>query len=771
MHQFTNATTTVPVMTQAEPASGIREMVNWAIGFLRRQVVVITCITLLAISFGVIYVLKLPVSYTAEATLIIDPRRVQLFQGAAFAEGQVDTPLAWESQIELARSEPVLLSVIRDLRLTESPELVRPKGSYEGVLGLVSNFVSSTTHSGVLSEVEASRAALEVLSRNLTISRVGLSNVLSIKYRSLNPDDAIRIANAIAEAYIAEQVKGKYQSTRRVTEWLQKQIEELNRKRAAADQAVLDFKQTHNITSADGKLLNEQQVIELNSQLASARKQTSEAKARLDRTDQIIRDGAVEANAIATVADTLNNPIITQLRTRYLELVNREANWSRKYGAGHLAVVTIRNQIHDLRESMLDELRRLRESYLSNYQIAQQQEHDLEKRLAEAVSQSRTDNKAQVALRELESSAQSLRAMHDVFLQRYTESLQQQSFPISEARVFASASIPPRGDRKRALILAMAAAGGLAFGAAIGVFREAMNRSLYTREQVESALQIPCISIVPAVTGVRKSTLGGSSKPVPFSNQKLDGGSSIQKLIASSADVPWSVLESPFSHFAEAIRGIKLAIDLKSGNSSSGKVIGFTSTQPNEGKSTIALSAALLMARSGARVILVDCDLRNPALSRKLASNVGSGLLDVISGRASLNDVVWTDAFSGLRFVPAGIETHFMHSSDVLAADATRELFENLRKTYDYVLVDLSPIMPVVDARATSGFVDCYLYIVEWGRTKIDAVKYAFRDAQNLSDDLLGIVLNKVSINRLGHHYPIGENHYVNKYYKQYGLH
>jgi succinoglycan biosynthesis transport protein ExoP len=472
----------------------------------------------------------------------------------------------------------------------------------------------------------------------------------------------------------------------------------------------------------------------------------------------------------ATVADTLSNPIITQLRTRYLELVNREANWSRKYGADHLAVVNLRSQINDMRRSILEESKRLRETYLSNYEIARQQERDLEKRLADAISQSRTDNKAQVALRGLESSAQSLRTMHDIFLQRYTESLQQQSFPMSEVRIFSPASLLLiSSNRKIAQILLMATAGGFAFGVAVGMFRELMNRALYTRDQVESELQTDCISIVPLVASDKKPAVSRSTNRMLSCDQDL-GDFKSQRFIPRNSEVFWTVLDSPFSRFAEAIRSIKLAIDLKRGASNTGEVIGFTSSLPTEGKSTIASSVAILMAETGARVILVDCDLRNPTLSRRLTRSAEHGILDVIAGKVPLDDVVWTDRSTNLRFVPAGVQTHFMHSSEVLAANATKELFENLRSMYDYILVDMSPLMPIVDARATSGFVDCYVCVVEWGHTKIDAVKYAFKDAQNLSENLLGVVLNKVDINRLGSHYPVGENYLRNQYYTQYGF-
>src|SRR5262249_40003488 len=157
------------------------------------------------------------------------------------------------------------------------------------------------------------------------------------------------------------------------TQWLQGRLEELNQKQALAERAVADFKKQSNIITADGKLANEQQILELNSQLVVAHKQTSEAKARLDRLDAVIRDESLGVPVTArgteadpTVADTLNNPIISQLRAKYLDFVNREAMYARKYGANHLAVVNLRDQIRDLRGSIFEELKRLRESYLSN---------------------------------------------------------------------------------------------------------------------------------------------------------------------------------------------------------------------------------------------------------------------------------------------------------------------------------------------------------------------------------------------------------------------
>jgi succinoglycan biosynthesis transport protein ExoP len=120
--------------------------------------------------------------------------------------------------------------------------------------------------------------------------------------------------------------------------------------------------------------------------------------------------------------------------------------------------------------------------------------------------------------------------------------------------------------------------------------------------------------------------------------------------------------------------------------------------------------------------------------------------------------------------LPASIKTPVINSSEVLAADATRAFFKDLRAKYDYVLVDLSPLVPVVDTRATTGFVDSYVFVTEWGRTKVAAVKHSFKDAQNVYQNLLGVVLNKTNLDQLSTYNPVGRNYYRNKYYAQYGL-
>jgi succinoglycan biosynthesis transport protein ExoP len=234
-----------------------------------------------------------------------------------------------------------------------------------------------------------------------------------------------------------------------------------------------------------------------------------------------------------------------------------------------------------------------------------------------------------------------------------------------------------------------------------------------------------------------------------------------------------AIVDSPLSAFAEAVRAIKVAIDLGP-VAAGGKVIGVTSTIPNEGKSGIAGALARLMAQSGAKTILVDCDLRNPTLSRMFSPGSPCGLLELVKGPSTAEQALWFDRATGMYFLPAAMKPAAMkarlaNSSEILASDQTRKLFENLRSSYDYVIADFAPLMPIVDVRASTALVDGYIYVVEWGRTRIDSVEQALQSARGVYEHLLGVVLNKVNLRALGRFDGQRAGYYYNSDYAKYG--
>ena len=391
----------------------------------------------------------------------------------------------------------------------------------------------------------------------------------------------------------------------------------------------------------------------------------------------------------------------------------------------------------------------------SDYTAAQVRESTLKKEFSEAVTQNQEANQAQVKLRELEASAHAYQDLYNTFINRYNASLQQVASPIAEASVITSATpIIQRDYKKTFQIAALFPIGALALGFGVALLREVLGgRVFLTSKSVQSHLRIGCIGLLPKLEKVRRRRWRAKNPPNPIASRTL---------VRGNYELSWSVVEYPLTQFSEGVRSIMLAIDLET-KSTSNRVFGLTSAIPDEGKSTTSLAMGLLSALNGASVVVVDCDLRNPSLSRSLTPNATSGIVELANGQASLENVVWKDGATGMAFLPAMPHVGPPDPPSILAGAKMKQLFDELRKQYDFVLVDLSPIAPVIDVCATTEFIDAYVLVIEWGRTTIDVVQHALRAAPLPSGSILGAVLNKADVKILKTYDPYLTGYYFHK--------
>jgi len=695
--------------------------------FLVRQWRLIASFTALGIILAIMYLAIAPSRYTAQADMIIDTKKTTWVQSEMTSENRLVDDSAVESEIETTKSEKVASAVVRRLHLTEDPEFVG-SGGPSLMQRLLPLFEWAPAEKP--SEDDLMRGAVGTLSANLRVTRVGRSYHEEIAYTSLDPVKAAKIANAVAQAYFDDQLEAKLGQTQRASEWLQQRIGELRQQASDAYKAVQDFKSTHNIMitaapgSPDGKLASDVELDQLGVALAKARADTSQAKAKLDRIDGILQQRSRKADfniPDPVVTDALSNPVITKLRQQFFDDQNKMNEWSAKYGANHTAVVNLRTDMLTIQNSIWDEISRIAESYKSEYQITKAQEEAIDKRMTEVFQKSATTRQSQVKLRELETAATSYRNIYETFLSRFTQSVQQQSFPSTEARVVTEASAPrtPSSPKVR-LTLALAAVCGGMLGIMCALAREQINRQVLTRTQLEKLLGTTCLAALPDLSGSRTLV----RKP------RAHNGTAFHEI----NEVP------PFSATAEALRYIKVAIDL---HPTEGKVIGMVSALPGEGKTTVATSFAAFAAKNGARTLLVDADLRNPSMTRLLGHAAAPGLLNLAAGDMNFDRLVITDEKYKFDFLPASTQPEFSNSSDVLNSVVIKDMLKKVRGDYDYVLVDLPPILPVVDVKAVAHLFDGFILIVEWGSTSVDELVRAASVSPILSDRLLGAILNK----------------------------
>lgn len=741
-----------PVNHVAGEASGsMSALIEQLTGLARRQYLVFVIVPAAALAIGLLYLLLIPAQYTATTTLLIDSTTLRVLQNQLQPQGDVplDT-LQVGSQVEILASRKLGLDVVRDLHLADDPA-----------------FAASTSWnpfaSSAASSLEArEQHALDEFLAHRSISRAEKTYALNISYTSQSPARAAEIANAIAEAYIDDQLGAKYQTVTRAGAWLQDRINELRSKATAADRAVLEFKEKNKIVDLGGagptaagvgtfsRLIGEQQLYELNSQLATARGATSEAKARLDRIEQVRKMDVSEG----AVADTLKNDVITRLRNQFIDLSTREANISGRYGADHGAAANLRDQMEEIRRNITAELGRIAGSYRSDYEIARAREESLERALAALVSEGQLTNRDRLGLAELESSAKVYHTLFDNFLQRYMEAIQQQSFPITDARIISPAVAPAKKSKPvTSLVLAISLSLGTMASIGIASLREAMDGVFRTARQAEQELGARCLCIIPQMSAVNApglmrgggapetSTLPALPAPAPGPGEPVPA----QELrFAFNDPLKRRAVEDPISVFTEAFRAIKVSAWLQA-NVRQTKVIGVTSTLPAEGKSTVAANLATLMADAGRRVVLIDADLRNPTLARSLSPRPQAGWLDVISGKLDLTDVTGREPTTGLALLPLLLTDAPVHSDEVLASQGFRDLLERLRQNYDYIIVDLPPLAPVVDVRAIVPAIDSFVFVVEWGATSVKTVRRHLVPEAELHDRLLGVVLNKAN--------------------------
>jgi succinoglycan biosynthesis transport protein ExoP len=745
-----------------EGAGGnLGEIVEFVIGFIRRQYAVIIFCTVLTVAVAGIYLKTATPTYMGQVKILLSNQKTSFVQQQSLvAEAAIDS-VQIETQLQVLKSKAVATSVIQNLKLYEDSEF-QPSSRVHALMRKVRSWLSMAPLDTGADQAPPADDLVLAFGDRLTATRVGMSNVIELSYNASTAKRAAEIANAVADTYILDQLNAKFEANKSATAWLQDRLRELGQQALTAEHAVNAFKSENNIVVSDGKLIDDQQIAELSSRLVAARALTSDSLARLNRYDEVLRAIAPDSLSLAGIdtpgSEVLLSPIINSLRQQYLDFARREVEWSSRFGKSHLAVINLRNRMRDIRTSIVDEVRRLAETTRSDYEIAKQKQKQIADQLASAVARSRSSSSAELTMRELETSAKSYRSLYDSFLQRYMGSVQQESFPSADARVIASASPPPgKSKPKTALVIALGLAAGLGLGVGLGLLRDVMDRVFRTSAQLESALRLPCLSLVPLLKDI---TPPGSASPPSSGNDA--------RMISRRSTAYWAATAMPLSRFAESIRALKLAIDLNQ-SLADNKTIGITSSLPNEGKSTIAASLAQLIAHAGKRVILVDCDLRNPSLSMNLAPSATSGLIEIISGAKQLDEVTWQDKSTGLTLLPIAKKGPLFHTSELLSAQPTRALFDKLRASYDYVIVDLPPLAPIVDVRATTPLVDCYVLVVEWGRTKIDVVQHALHTAPNIREALLGAVLNKTDMNIMKHYDSYHSDYYSSEHFGRYG--
>ncbi len=727
---------------------------------VRRRIGIIFSTVILCVLVAGGYVFTVKPVYDGSAVVLIDPAQPRVLADDTPDAFLLKDNLVVESEIEVIKSSELLKRVANTENIYSDQEFT--------ALSLVSQVKKWVYKELQIAEskklYDNKSSIFKSFRERVNVKRIGLTYAIRINYESTDRERAAKIANAIAQAYLDDKLESRYAATKRTNEWLSKRISKLQKEVIAADRAVELYKSENNIVDVSSGLISDQQLSELNSQLIISRSKTAQAKARFDRIKLIIR----EKSADAALEDVLSSREISNLRTKYAAAQSRARELKSKYGATHLAYINFQAQVDRIQALILEELKRIQQSYESAYAISRAREKSLENELDKIKEVYVFTGQKEVKLRELKRQAKAGRDLYKSLLETFRRSNERESLPTINARVieFADAPVVP-GKPKKKLVLMLALVFGFTAGTGLAFMRESLDSLIWTPEDLEKLFAGNNLGLIPQLKikmpRLKSGRKRGPQKVISRTEAQEEAG---QLLLEPEQVAPFRVpLADRFNHVSEVLRNILVTFRLIAKNNAhkGAQVITFISTMPGEGKSTVSMLQALYQAGHGHRTLLIDSDFRKPFLTRSLTPDSERGICDLaIDESPDMKKYIWHDEESGLDFLPALSSGGRIGAADFFIRGDVSEIINSLRDDYDYIIIDLPPILVLPDARVLSDTIDHIVYVVEWGKVDKESIIEAMKSSPELSNLIIGSVLNKVNIKKIKRY---GGYYYGSHYY------
>jgi capsular exopolysaccharide synthesis family protein len=573
---------------------------------------------------------------------------------------------------------------------------------------------------------------VNALRSRMAVENVRGSWIISISVETESPLKSKIIADSIADEYLVDQLEAKYAAAERANAWLHNRLEDLKSDLAASEEAVEKFRVEASLGGDQGAELTQQQLTELSSQLIVARSERATAEALYNQVASALRRGGVDA-----AASVISSPMIDVLRGQLAETRREMADLSATYGKKHPRISNVVAEIQDVEKDIEAEVQKVVAGLETKAAIARYRESALENNVQKLEEKYTTIGQKSVELLELEREAGVNRLVYEEFLSRFKETQEQQSIQEPDARVISYAEIPTvRSYPRRTRIALLSGMAGLFLGLILIALAEKLDNVYRTPFQIRHDLNLRTLSIVPLVRRIK--------------NRK---------------DLLRFSIENPNSALSEAVTSLRTAIFSSKLGRVPPRVVAVMSSVPGEGKSTTAALLAQSLVRIGNTVLLIDCDMRRPALKTAFDVTGELNLAELLASDAELADVVRVDDASGVHVIHSAVATK--GGNDMLATKDFEQVIQHLKFSYDVVILDTAPVMAVSDALIIGKHVESIIYSIKWHSTPRGVVKSCIRNLVEAGLSIDGVVLSQVDMKKHAT-YGYYDQGYYHKEYKNY---
>lgn len=703
----------------------------------KRLWVVVTCVAVIvgAISIATLRSTRI---YEASGSIAINKPDTMLTFKDGQGGGSFDDPAELDTEVHILRSDLLALQVMRELNMDKDTETSSTGLQTTGSLQPDSPKMSDL---------------LGAFKNKLNVSLEPGTRIIQIRYRSPNPDRAAQVVNTLMHTYVEQNFKTRFESTMQASDWLSKQIVDLQIKVQTSQEKLVKYQKEHDILGIDEKQnIITSKLDELNKGLtqAEADRMEKESIYRLVQNNETdpASAAAIGSGVSQTSGANTTSSLLEKLREQEADLKIQIAQLSTQFGPSYPKVAQLNNQVKEVDAQIQSETHkvasRLRGDFMASSQREQMLHDAMEKQKQEANKLNESAIEYSLLKRDLESN----RTLYEGLLERLKEAgvtagLRSNNFRIVDAA--RKPTVPAEPNIPRNLTFALAL--GLTAGIGLAFVMEALDNTVRTPEQAQAISALPSLGMIPL-----GSLLGEIGAP--------------RLTVATSKEAVELVTQSrPQSQMAESYRALRTSLLLTSLGAPP-KVILITSALPQEGKTTTSLNTAIVLAQKGSRVLLIDADLRRPSVHKALGMGPRTGLSNVLTGSAQLHQaIVRSTLIPTLYILTAG--TPPPNPAELLASSNMRDVLQELREQYDHIVIDTPPTLSVTDAVVMSTTADSVVLVIRSGQTTRQALRRARDLLVRVNARIAGVLLNAADLKSADYYYYYEyRGKYGDRYYK-----
>ena len=650
-------------------------------------------------------------------------------------------PSDLDTEVRILQSDLLALQVIRQLNLDKRAEFGGHPQPNQPALTSDSLQIDSTRTTALLGGFKG----------NLSVSLIPNTRIIEIHYRSPDPQLSANAVNTLANTYVEQNFKTKFESTMQASDWLSRQLVDLQMKVESSQEKLVRYQKEHEILGIDEKQnITTEKLDEINKELTTAEGDRMEKEALYRQTQS--SDPQEVAAAISLAGGGTGSAataLLDKLREQQANLKIQIADLSTQFGPAYPKVAQLNNQLKEIDRQLQLETNKSVDHIRGQYQAALQHENMLRGAFEEQKQQANKLNESAIEYSLLKRDVDTNRTLYEGLLEKLKEAgvtagLRSNNFRIVDAARVPTGPIEPNIPRNLLFALGL----GITSGVGLAFLLESLDNTVRTTEQAQMISALPSLGMIPL--GAKPSSSNGSK----------------QLLLASSKSTIEIVTQvRPQSQMAESYRALRTSL-LLSSLGAPPKVILVTSARPQEGKTTTAINSAIVLAQKGVRVLLVDADLRRPNVHKALGVGPGSGLSNVLTGSATLKQTISpSPVLPNLFVLSAGSPPP--NPAELLASSNMKDVLDELRGQFDHIVIDTPPTLSVTDAVVLSPRVDAVILVIRSGQTTKQALRRARDILIQVNAHVTGVLLNAVDLNSPDYYYYYEYQGKYSQYYQE----